>query len=204
LNSAQELAAKRESALDVQHEVGVDRLAELAVYRLQVLAPVPRGLPGRTGLDEVDDPRVLLDQAAAFEPNYYHYYREYAMFLLPKWYGEEGETQAFAEEVSARLPEPDGSIVYFEIASLLACQCDKERDTLDGMSWPKTKQGYSELVRLYGTSNLKANRFAYMSFVADDKASAQSAFAAVGPDWNHLVWRSAANFESAREWATSQ
>lgn len=148
--------------------------------------------------------RELFDQASTFEPTYYHYYREYANYLLPKWYGEEGDTQAFAEEVSPHLPEPDGSIVYFEIASLLACQCDKERDSLDGMSWPKVKQGYANLVRLYGTSNLKSNRFAYMSFVADDKASAQTAFSTIGTDWNHLVWSSAANFDSARFWATSQ
>jgi hypothetical protein len=147
--------------------------------------------------------RELFDQATAFAPAYYHYYREYANFLLPKWHGEEGETQALAEEISSRLPEPDGTIVYFEIASLLACQCDKERDSLEGMSWPKVKRGYAELVRLYGSSNLKANRFAYMSFIANDRASAQSAFSTIGTDWNHLVWHSAASFNSARSWANS-
>jgi len=145
--------------------------------------------------------RELLDQAAAFEPSYYHFYREYANFLLPKWYGEEGETQAFAEEVAARLKEPDASIVYYEIASLLACQCDKERDSLQGMSWPRVKQGYEKLTGLYGTSNLKLNRFAYMSFVANDQAAAKSVFPAIHDDWNHLVWRSAENYQSAREWA---
>jgi hypothetical protein len=145
--------------------------------------------------------RELLDQAAAFEPSYYHYYREYANFLLPKWYGEEGETQAFAEEVASRLKEPDASIVYYEIASLLACQCDKERDSLQGMSWPRVKQGYEKLTELYGSSNLKLNRFAYMSFVANDQASAKSVFPAIHDDWNHLVWHSAENFEAARAWA---
>ena len=147
--------------------------------------------------------RELLDEAAAFEPTYYHYYREYANFLLPKWYGEEGNTQAFAEEVSARLGGPNGSIVYFEIASLLACQCDAERDSLTGMSWPRVKQGYADLQRLYGTSNLKMNRFAYMSFVADDKSSAHYTFALLGTSWNHVVWRSAENFESAKVWAST-
>ena len=86
--------------------------------------------------------RKLFDQAAAFEPTYYHFYREYANYLLPKWYGEEGETRLFfAEEVSSRLTPPDASVV-FEIASLLACQCDKERDSLAGMSWPRVKQGF--------------------------------------------------------------
>jgi hypothetical protein len=147
--------------------------------------------------------RELFDQASAFEPTYYHYYREYANFVLPKWYGEEGETQAFAEEVSSRLPAPDGSIVYFEIASLLACQCDKNCNSMEGFSWPKVKQGYAEVVRLYGASHLKANLFGYMSFLAGDKSSAQSAFVTIGTDWNHVVWQSVANFDSARAWATS-
>jgi len=147
------------------------------------------------------DARALLDEAAAFEPTYYHYYREYANFLLPKWYGEAGETQAFAEEIAAKLPEPDASITYYEIASLLACQCDKERDSLEGMSWPRVKDGYENQVRLYGTSELKSNRFAYMSYVAGDKAAAQQAFASIQQGRSHLVWRSEANFNSARDWA---
>ena len=147
--------------------------------------------------------RELFDQAAAFEPTYYHYYREYANFLLPKWYGEEGETQAFAEEVTSRLSEPDASIIYYEIASLLACQCDKERDSLAGMSWPRVRQGFEKLSELYGTSNLKLNRFAYMSFVANDQASARSVFPAIHDDWNHLVWHSAQSFEGARAWASA-
>ena len=44
----------------------------------------------------------------------------YTIALLPKWYGEEGKIQVFAEEVSTRLGEPGGSIIYFEIASGLA------------------------------------------------------------------------------------
>jgi hypothetical protein len=147
--------------------------------------------------------RELLDEASAFEPTYYHFYREYANYLLPKWYGDEGNTQAFAEEISTRLGEPDGSIVYFEIASLLACQCDPDRNTLAGISWPKAKQGYISLKRLYGTSNLKMNRFALMSVMSGDKSSAREALAELGSDWNHLVWHSAESFESAKAWASA-
>jgi hypothetical protein len=147
------------------------------------------------------DARALVDQAAAFEPTYYHYYRMYANYLLPKWYGEEGETQAFAEETAAKLPEPDASITYYEIASLIACQCDSERDSLTGMSWPRVRDGYENLVRLYGASELKSNRFAYMSFVAGDKSSAKEAFASIQQGRNHRVWRSEANFSSAQAWA---
>ncbi len=71
------------------------------------------------------------------------------------------------------------------------------------MSWPRVKQGYADLQRLYGTSNLKMNRFAYMSFVAGDKSSAHDTFALLGTSWNHVVWRSAENFESAKVWAST-
>jgi hypothetical protein len=149
------------------------------------------------------DMRTLFDEAIAFEPTYYHFYREYANTLLPKWYGEEGEIQAFAEEVSKRLGEPDGSIIYFEIASMLACQCDREMDSLAKMSWPRVTKGYSDLQRLYGTSNLKMNRFAYMSVLSGDKISARDTFITLGDSWNDDVWPSAEAFETAKRWAST-
>jgi hypothetical protein len=59
--------------------------------------------------------RELFEQAIAFEPGYYHYYIEQSHFLLPQWYGEPGEIQAFADETLRRVPEPDGSMLYFWI-----------------------------------------------------------------------------------------
>src|SRR5262249_39020528 len=122
----------------------------------------------------------------------------------PKWYGEEGETQAFAEEIAKRLPEPDASITYFEIASLLACQCDKERDSLEGMSWARVKDGYLALQRKYGVSEVKVNRFAYMAYVAGDKEAAQQAFAQI-PNFvgSAHVWQSAESFESVKAWSNA-
>jgi len=61
--------------------------------------------------------RELLDQAVAFEPSYYHYYRLYAAYLLPQWYGQPGDIPAFGEEVSSHVSEPDSSILYFQIVS---------------------------------------------------------------------------------------
>lgn len=148
--------------------------------------------------------RELFDNATAFAPNYYHFYREYANYLLPKWYGEEGEMQRFAEEASAHLPDPSGSIVYFELGSMLACQCDDARNSLDQMSWPRIKQGYQALVSVYGTSKLKANRFAYMSYLANDKTAAREAFSQLGDDWEQTVWQGAADYQVAKKWASGE
>lgn len=146
--------------------------------------------------------RELLDQAVAFEPSYYHYYREYADYLKPQWYGKHGEIPAFAEEASSRLPEPDGSILYFRIVSSLACNCPPEIAELPGVSLAKIKDGYTNAQRVYGFSNLNANRFAILAVNLQDKSSAQRAFASIA-NMDPGVWGGPRTFESARTWANS-
>jgi hypothetical protein len=153
---------------------------------------------------EKKEARELFDQAAGFAPGFHAYYTEYANFVLPKWHGEEGDTQAFAEEISQKVGGTEGSILYYEIAGQMACQCDTDRDSMEGLSWPRIKQGYEDLKKTYGVSNLSENRIAYMSFSASDRPMAQQAFEAIGNDWNRRVWNSRENFESARAWAIGQ
>jgi hypothetical protein len=148
--------------------------------------------------------RKLLDEAAAFEPNFYHYYREYANYLLPNWYGQPGESEAFAEEISNKVGGKEGKFIYFEIASLVTCQCDSDASNIENFSWPKIKEGYAALGEFYGYSNLKLNRFAHMAVEANDKLAAQQAFAKIGNDWDHGVWRSSRKFEEAKNWAEGQ
>ena len=146
--------------------------------------------------------RELLDQAVASEPGYYHYYREHANFLLPKWYGQEGEVATFAEEVSNRVGGQEGLFLYFEIASVGVCQCQDDKASLSNLSWPKIKQGYVALEKLYGLTNLKNNRFAYMAYSADDKAAAQLALSRIGENIDPSVWRNRMTFQAAKAWAT--
>jgi hypothetical protein len=146
--------------------------------------------------DELD----LLNQAVAFEPSYYHFYREYTQFLKPQWYGAPGEIAQFAKEASAKLPEPESSILYFRIASSLACTCDEQVAGLPTISWPKFKSGYFNLTQLYGKSNLYANRFAFVAFMLKEKDSTQQAFTAIDT-MEDAVWTNPRTFEIAREWS---
>ena len=148
--------------------------------------------------------RELMELAVASEPHFYHFYREYAYFLQPKWYGDKGEAEAFAKEISDRVGGQEGDFLYFEIASLVACQCDSEKTALQNMSWPRIKQGYAALEQLYGVSSMKRNRFASMAFKVDDKPAAQAAFIEMGNDWEKKVWLSSEKFESAKAWARSE
>jgi hypothetical protein len=145
--------------------------------------------------------RALLDEAIAFQPDYYHYYREYAIFLLPKWYGEDGEAEQFATEVANRIGGKQGDFLYFELASVINCQCGEDEIHMARLSWPRIKKGYAALEELYGTSNLKQNRFAYIAFLAGDKAAALPVVLKIGDQWDPTVWKNVRSFETVRAWA---
>ncbi|HUA00052.1 MAG TPA: hypothetical protein VMB02_06955 [Candidatus Aquilonibacter sp.] len=150
--------------------------------------------------------KQLLDAAIAFEPTYYHYYRVYANFLLPRWYGDPGEVQAFAEQISDQIGGQQGKFMYFEIATVIVCGCDmpSDRAQLQVLSWPKIKDGYAALGSLYGYSNSKTNRFGYMAYIEQDRSAAQAAFSAIGDDWSQDVWESKLDFLNAKVWTEGQ
>ena len=145
--------------------------------------------------------RTLLNEAVAFEPGFYHYYRQYASYLLPKWYGKEGEAEAFVKETSQRVGGEQGAFLYFELSSVLNCQCGFNEDHLGNLSWQKIKEGYAIMERLYGSSKVKRNRFAYMARLAEDKIVARQAFDSIGDDWDNTVWKNRKLFDETKAWA---
>jgi len=146
--------------------------------------------------------RELFDRAVAFEPDYLQFYREYAYFLFPKWYGNEGDTEKFAEEVAKRLRGQQGDFIYFEIASYLMCSVDLSESHMPDMSWAKIKSGYEAMEKLYGVSDLKVNRFAFMAFVARDKAALKEALTLIGNRRDSRAWNND-EFERAKAWASN-
>ena len=146
--------------------------------------------------------RELFNQAVAFEPGFYHYYRQYANFLLPQWYGEPGDLEAFAAEIAKRFPEPDGSILYFHILSALDCYCKPSIAALQTVDYAMIRRGYLNNVRLYGVTNLTANRFAFVASMLNDKASAHDAFASV-EKMDDDIWNNPTAFEQFRTWANT-
>lgn len=146
--------------------------------------------------------RELFDQAIAFEPNYYHYYRAYANYIMPEWYGEPGELQDFAEEVSEKLPEPNASMTYFQIMSSFACYCEEAMKELPKIDYPKFRKGYASVTRLFGASNLTANRMAFMATMFKDQEAAHEAFADIRM-MDSEIWYTQQIFEASSAWANA-
>jgi hypothetical protein len=142
--------------------------------------------------------KALVDESISFEPGFYHVYREYANYLQPKWHGTEGEAEAFADSISQQIGGEEGDFVYFEIATVLNCTPCGNAGSPANLSWPKIKEGYAALEHLYGTSNLKMNRFAFLAAKFGDKSAAKEVFARIGDNWDLSVWTSRERFEAAK------
>ncbi len=141
---------------------------------------------------------ALLEDAIAFEPDYYYFYRMHANYLLPKWYGEQGDTEKFIEATAERIGGEQGDMVYFQVASFLTCHCS--RDDLKNISWPRIQRGFAALEVQTGVSLDTLNEFTYLAVKEKDTIVADKMFARIGDNWSEEVWRTEAYFKSAKDW----
>lgn len=144
--------------------------------------------------------RALVEQAIAAEPGYYYVYRMYSTYLLPKWYGEDGDTEKFAAEIADRIGGEKGDAVYFQIAGYLVCNCD-DQPQLTRMSWPRIQKGFAGLEKEYGTSLTNLNQLALMAVKLKDSVVADRAFQRIGEQWSEATWKKETNFETSKTWA---
>jgi hypothetical protein len=184
--------------------------AELAVSALKEAATLPDKCPyWYDAMMQVavaqgwskERTKALVEESISFEPSFYHVYRDYANYLQPKWHGTEGEAEAFADAISQRIGGEEGSFIYFEIATVLICTPCGNAANPASLSWPKIKEGYAALEHLYGTSDLKMNRFAFLAAKFGDKSAAKEVFARIGDNWDQGVWTNRERFDAAKVWA---
>lgn len=151
----------------------------------------------------VTQARALFEEANKFEPEYYTYARDLALYLLPKWSGEEGDTEKFLQEIADRSGEDKGDILYFQVAAAdyVICGCDDNPH----LSWDRIKRGYEASEKLYGVSMENLNRIAYLAsyFGERDPIYAEKIFTRIGNQWDEGTWQTKEDFEKVKQWTSA-
>ncbi len=147
--------------------------------------------------------RALFEEANKFEPGYYYYDRVYASHLLPKWGGELGDTEKFAQEIADRTGGDQADILYFEIASAnyVICGCDGDPH----LSWDRIERGFEASEKQYGVSMQNLNRIAFLAsdYGESDPIVAEKVFNRIGEQWDEETWRTKDDFANAKFRATN-
>lgn len=129
---------------------------------------------------------ALLGEAHAFAPRYWDYDTSRAISLMPRWYGQPGECEAYAEETAAR-PDGLGAELY---ARIVASQCGYYENifTETQVSWPKTREGLEQMRQRYPDSLNILNITAMLATLAEDWPMAKESYTRIGDTYLAMVW----------------
>ncbi len=140
---------------------------------------------GRGGDFGRESYEALFSAAVAAFPDYYDYYFAKATYLLPRWYGEPGEWEKFAESAAASSPE--GNVLYTRIAWATSHYYDnifKETE----ISWPKMRQGFEAMMKAWPDSKWNLSAFLKFAIQARDFATARGLLKQIGDEPDILAW----------------
>lgn len=144
---------------------------------------------------------TLFQKAISFEPLYYSYYLTKAYYLLPRWHGEDGEWQRYANEAVKLIPRSEGMGIYTRIL-IMAWSANEFREFREpDISWKKMRQGFRDIERLYPDSKSMLNGFCKFACIAGDKDTARELFKRIGDDPYIEVWEGRSKFVKWQRWA---
>jgi hypothetical protein len=143
----------------------------------------------------------LFNQASAFEPKYQYYYRAYANFLSPSWYGGDGDPEKFLQQAADRIGGGQGDILYFQVASYMVQGVPGIN--VERLSWPRIQKGFAETEKQYGASLTNLNWLAYVAEHMSDAMVADETFARIGDNWSEDVWGTKDRFDSSKTGAAN-
>ena len=148
---------------------------------------------------EKKDFDALVADAVAFEPRYFEYDKVRAYSLLPRWHGEEGDWEAYAEEAAAR-KDGLGAETYARIVMELRGYYDNVFQETKA-SWPRTKEGLLLMLERFPDSVEIRNVIPMMAVLAQDREFAKEAFDRLDGTYLPLMWRKPQRYVHYRHWA---
>ena len=142
---------------------------------------------------------AMVEEAARAEPTYYDYYANAARYLLPRWHGEPGDWEQFAERAATEFDPEEGMTAYTRTAWSIS-DVYNNLFSATAIEWPKMKQGFLDIEKAYPDSRWNLNAFCRFAVMARDRETANELFARIGdyPDHN---WGGYARYDLARAWA---
>jgi hypothetical protein len=107
------------------------------------------------------------------DPNYFPLYQATAEYLLPRWHGEVGDIEKFAEEMAEKIGGDDGLEAYFRIAMSMQLY-DRSLLLYGDYDFAKISAGAQVQRKRYPTSMLGADFAALITWMDGRQADAKA------------------------------
>ncbi len=167
------------------------------LYELKITAGNALGLP-KLVLYE------MAEKAMAVNPVYPYLHYAMSSALLPRWRGDIGEVEKYAEWAADQTREKAGDQMYALIANFVRKDVGNQDFIKFRFSWPRIKKGFEERLELYPYNFYILNSFTWFACYSNDKDTAQKLFKKIGDNWDKLAesaWGSRDEFVHWKKWA---
>jgi hypothetical protein len=142
---------------------------------------------------------AVVEDAYAFDPQFWHTDTARAYSLLPRWYGEPGDWEAYAAKAADR-PGSLGAEAYARmVIEMTPYYSSVFRDAK--ASWPRAREGLERLRQKYPDAIEFTSYAALLATMAYDRPTAEAMFAELGDTFLPDVWPSKASFVHYQHWA---
>ena len=141
----------------------------------------------------------IYEQGVALEPAYYYLYQAKAGYLLPRWYGQPGEWEHYAETAANKVGGEQGDIILFTIYSDMMNYHDLQFMNEHQAIAPRLILGFRAIDKLYGASPQRLNEACLISFFAGDSKTPAELMARIGDNYDVSVWKDESMFNVFRQ-----
>jgi len=144
-------------------------------------------------------------QAIRAEPDFQYYYRTRAVYLLPRWYGEEGEWEKDLARSADSIGGKDGDMLYARVVWEMH-HYGEFINVFEGnkISWERVDRGFAVILKQFPDSLAAKSELAYLAAMAGDKERARKYFIQTVGKVDLSVWHAKGEFIDAANWAFRQ
>src|ERR1035437_727904 len=128
-------------------------------------------------------------------PNYTPFYFLRSNFLLPRWYGSDGELQKDLEQSANKIGGEAGDMIYAQVIwNLNGMVSSKNLFEEYNFSWERANKGLEAIKKSYPNSLAVKNESAHLAAIANDLKTAKKYFDQTGGQIDISCWASTNQF----------
>jgi DNA-binding PadR family transcriptional regulator len=143
---------------------------------------------------------TIFNEAIKHDRLYMPLYNAYAMAVMPRWGGEPGEVEAFAQR-AAELNSEFGDMYYAVVAvGMMEDHWEEGYHGEQQFFWPRVKSGLDRILEEYPNSNYFTNFAARMACAHEDREAAAAYRAKIEQPLPDRVWINANRMNTFFAW----
>jgi hypothetical protein len=145
--------------------------------------------------------RQATNSASDYEPSYV----QRAVYLMPRWYGGEGELEADLEKSADRLGGDDGDMLYAQVVWGIHARASSPNVFDENhFSWPRVDRGFAVIEERFPYSLAAKSERAYLAFYTGDARKTREYLAQTHGEADLAVWYTKNEYVRIANWAYDQ